>query len=719
MSSPLLIAVFLTLLSTSLGLTPTPSTSLSHDSINFFKVSTIKLDWSGDLIGSNCYCRLRASAESVSASPGSYSSWYEGKVGDKDDNSLEEYGHHWQSCSSTVTYSSKADGYYMFTASCASGDVDYAFKIDTVAPSSVLTASSSYDPAPSTQSSYSFGIILADTHGTVSSVDVTASGEKDRLSYKWAVDNGAWTTVLLGPSGYLTLGSYGAGPHCLEVKGIDYSGNIETISSQYCWTVETFTRTTGCTFSYSLNSAEYQTTSSTSVVMKELPDGTNSFSIKAMDMYGNPTIDSRLNTFTWTVDTIKPVASFTSGGTWEESELVTSTKGSFSYQSSESGSFFKYQVDGGAVVTAPTATTQSFSSGTFAVKSCSGTTHTFNVYAVDPVGNVGDSAMSSFTVDPINTALALTNSASDSVVSSPTAVFSISAVVDNSAPSSFSYEYKVDGGSWQKGKHFPSFGVRGLSDGEHTIKARASTNGGCTDPTPYSLTFTVDTTAPITTLHCPISPYNQETIIVHGMVEDATVKSTGTQYRLGTSAYSTPGNPVVNRDNTFSVAVSSLIEGAYTIYVKSTDIAGLTGEEASCTWVVDFGPPDTMVVAGPAARQHVSESSNFSFSCTESSCTYAYSINGGEYINVEDETAAVSGLPEGVHTLRVYATDAASNSDPTPAAYTWTVYEEEMYAEYCAACSFRYVESTPLDYKPMDSNHVHDVVNVQHEQEAK
>jgi len=697
------------------GFTITPSPTSTLESVSYFPRDYISLDWSSDGLGSSCFCRLRASAKTMSASPGTYSAWYEGKLADSDgDTTLEEYGHHWQSCSSSVTYSSKPNGYYLFTVSCSASTTDYAFKLDTVSPVASIYPHDKYDPSPSTQTSYSFGIAISDTHGGspayAEPVTVTQSGELAGIWFFHRVDNGNWiANEKVGPASVLGLGTLAAGPHCVEIMARDLSGSSQSDYAEYCWTVETFTKYTGCTFSYSINSAESQTTSSTSVAMTDLPDGTNSFALKAIDMYGNPTPDDLTNTFTWTVDTIKPVTTFATSGTWEDSELVTSSKGTFTYKSSESGSFFKYQVDGGVVVTAPTATTQVFPSGTFDVKSCSGTSHSFSAFAIDPLGNIGDSVSSTFTVEPINTALSLSNAASGVVVASSTVVFSISAVVDNSAPSSFAYEYKVDDGSWQNGKHFPKFGVRGLSDGEHNIKARSITTGGCADPSPYSLTFIVDTTPPKTTMFCPNSPSNAEDLMVYGMVEDNTVKSTGTQYKLGSASYSTPGNPVVGDDGTFAVSLENLEEGQYTLYTKSTDTAGLTGEETSCTWVVDFGPPDTMIIQGPPTPQYIEDYNNFTFRCTEFSCKFSYSVDGTGWMDAENNMASLVGLPEGVHTMHVYATDAAGNADPSPAAYTWTIYEAEMYSQYCTTCSFQFKGPLPGQYQPRGDDFLHGI----------
>ena len=44
--------------------------------------------------------------------------------------------------------------------------------------------------------------------------------------------------------------------------------------------------------------------------------------------------------------------------------------------------------------------------------------------------------------------------------------------------------------------------------------------------------------------------------------------------------------------------------------------------------------------------------------------------------------------------------DAAGNKDPVPAAYTWSVYGEEMYNQYMQLAGFSRVDATPLTYEP-------------------
>ena len=139
---------------------------------------------------------------------------------------------------------------------------------------------------------------------------------------------------------------------------------------------------------------------------------------------------------------------------------------------------------------------------------------------------------------------------------------------------------RVDGGSWQKGKHFPKFGVKGLAEGDHTITARAKNTDGCMDPTPVTISFTIDTTAPVTTLNGPVSPSNSKDVTVYGYVDDKSVSTDGTQYKLGADGiYSTPGVPTVPcagcPDNTFAVQLTDLVEVIFSPLLRLVPVTGI------------------------------------------------------------------------------------------------------------------------------------------------
>jgi hypothetical protein len=85
----------------------------------------------------------------------------------------------------------------------------------------------------------------------------------------------------------------------------------------------------------------------------------------------------------------------------------------------------------------------------------------------------------------------------------------------------------------------------------------------------------------------------------------------------------------------------------------------------------DTTPPDTNITANPT-NPTTSTNASFSFTSTETGSTFECKLDAGAYGSCTSPKA-YSSLATGSHTFSVRATDAASNTDPTPATYTWTI----------------------------------------------
>jgi acid phosphatase type 7 len=87
----------------------------------------------------------------------------------------------------------------------------------------------------------------------------------------------------------------------------------------------------------------------------------------------------------------------------------------------------------------------------------------------------------------------------------------------------------------------------------------------------------------------------------------------------------------------------------------------------------DTTPPDTTITAGPAEGGTVTQAnSSLSFSSSEANSTFSCQLDGGGFSPCSSPKS-YSGLSNGSHTFEVKATDAAGNTDATPARRTWTV----------------------------------------------
>ena len=117
----------------------------------------------------------------------------------------------------------------------------------------------------------------------------------------------------------------------------------------------------------------------------------------------------------------------------------------------------------------------------------------------------------------------------------------------------------------------------------------------------------------------------------------------------------------------FTPAVA-LPDGIHTFEVRDPDATNPTTD--SRTFIVDTGPPDTML-SGPSGLINDS-TPEFNFSSTESDSTLECRLDAG-YAPCSSPYTPIAPLPDGVYTFNVRAVDAASNQDPESAERTFTV----------------------------------------------
>src|SRR5439155_755516 len=117
---------------------------------------------------------------------------------------------------------------------------------------------------------------------------------------------------------------------------------------------------------------------------------------------------------------------------------------------------------------------------------------------------------------------------------------------------------------------------------------------------------------------------------------------------------------------------SALASGNHTFQVRATDPAGNTDPTpASFTWTIDTAAPDTTLTATPPAVTN-SPSASFAFTATEAGSTFECKLDGGVFAACTSPQS-YSTLTAGTHAFQVRATDAAGNTDATPASFTWTI----------------------------------------------
>jgi hypothetical protein len=116
---------------------------------------------------------------------------------------------------------------------------------------------------------------------------------------------------------------------------------------------------------------------------------------------------------------------------------------------------------------------------------------------------------------------------------------------------------------------------------------------------------------------------------------------------------------------------TGLADGAHTFRVRATDGAGNTGPAAIYSWTVDTVAPDTAISSAPATASNTA-SAAFAFTSTEGGSSFSCSLDGGAFAPCAPPQT-YGALANGAHAFRVQATDAAANTDSSPASYAWTV----------------------------------------------
>ena len=208
------------------------------------------------------------------------------------------------------------------------------------------------------------------------------------------------------------------------------------------------------------------------------------------------------------------------------------------------------------------------------------------------------------------------------------------------------------------------FQYEDLSQGEHTFAVRARTASGLIDPTPASVTFTVDAVLPDTTIVSgpPARTGSRSAEFEFSGSEDSTFEC-----RLDSEDFTTCGPG--------AKAYANLADGQHTFEVRAVDGVGQRDPTpASHTWRVDTRAPETEVLSSPSSSTSATEAV-FDFRADEPGSTFECRLDSTDPDGWEpcDSPKSYPDLREGRHTFDVRATDAVGNTDPVPDSRAWTV----------------------------------------------
>ena len=401
----------------------------------------------------------------------------------------------------------------------------------------------------------------------------------------------------------------------------------------------TFTSTEAGTFECKLDSGSFAACSSPQTY-NGLSEGNHSFQVRAKDLAGNT--DQTPASFSWMIDIIPPATTITAN----PPATTNSTSATFEFTSTEAGSTFACNLDGAGFTTC--ASPQSYNS-------LAGGNHNFQVRAIDAAGNF-DTTPASYNwtittgdITPPETTITV----KPQIVTSGT-----NAIFEFTSNETGAFACSLDGSPLIACTSPTTY--NSLASGSHSFQVAATDLAGNTDPTPASYTWTIDFMPPDTTITSAPPVTTNST--------SATFSFTSTEansnFRCSLDGAPTGGC-------TSPQTYTGLHSGSHTFEVQATDAAGNSDlTPATHAWTIDTAPPETTITVALATTN--STSATFSFISTEANSNFRCSLDGAP-TGPCTSPQTYTGLTSGSHTFEVQATDAAGNSDLTPATHTWTI----------------------------------------------
>jgi len=316
--------------------------------------------------------------------------------------------------------------------------------------------------------------------------------------------------------------------------------------------------------------------------------------------------------------------------------LTNSTSAMFDF-TSEAGATFECNLDGAGFTACPDPVTFTVAAGA----------HTLQVRAVDAAGNVDASpAAHGWTVD--------TTPPDTTIVSGPmAATATATATFDLSSEAGATFQCNRDGAGFMACAD--PFVVT-VAEGAHTLQVRAVDGAGNVDPTPASYTWTLDTTAPTTTIMSGPS----------GLVNSTSAAFVFTSNEgAATFECSVDGAAFAACAATFTL--TGLAQGGHTLQVRAVDAAGNRDlSPASASWSVDSIAP-TVAISSPTAS---GSGPRVRLTYTVSDGTVTCRYDAAAFAACTSGTS--TSLPAGNHTVEVRAVDAAGNTTTVPVSFLVT-----------------------------------------------
>lgn len=380
-----------------------------------------------------------------------------------------------------------------------------------------------------------------------------------------------------------------------------------------------------------------------------LSDGSHTFDVQAIDNAGNTGTPAG---FTWTVDGTPPTVTITDSPT-NPSNVTTPTFGFSGDDGAGSGiAGFQCRIDSGGF----TPCTSGDSFGPLADGS-----HTFEVRAIDQVGNVSSPASGTWVVDATPPTAAITSSPANPSTAA-TATFEFTGD-DGTGTGIAGFQCQIDSGGFAPCKSGDALGP--LTDGSHTFEVEAIDNAANVG-SPASFTWGIATLTPaaVSIQTAPSDPTNSTSA---SFTFSTTGSPTAVECALDSAAFAACESPTAHS------YAGPLPEGSHTFTVRVTDAAGNTRTD-SRTWVIDLTAPTLTITSSPSNPSNAA-SAVFAFSGDDGTGSgiagFQCQVDSGAFAACSSGDS-VGPLTDGVHTFAVQATDRAGNTS-APSTVTWTV----------------------------------------------
>jgi Ca2+-binding RTX toxin-like protein len=484
-------------------------------------------------------------------------------------------------------------------------------------------------------------------------------------TFECKLDSGAFAPC--AAAGFTTP-TLAAGSHTFSVRAKDQVGNVDgspasrsffsgapdtAIDSGPSGLIATRTPSftyhstiAGSTFACSVDGGAFASCPATGFTTAALGDGPHTFAVRATT---SGVTDPTPATRSFTVDATAPDTLIDTGPA--AGEAISGVTAAFTYHSTEAGSTFECKLDSGAF--APCAAA-GFTTPTLAAGS-----HTFSVRAKDQVGNVdGSPASRSFFSGAPDTAI---DSGPSGLIATRTPSFTYHSTIAGST-----FACSVDGGAFASCPA-TGFTTAALGDGPHTFAVRATTSG-VTDPTPATRSFTVDATAPQTTIE-----FGTEGL-VGSEIADFVYSSDDPEAHFeckldGTSFAACDPEEFESQP---------LPDGPHSFAVRAIDAIGnVDPTPANREFTIDATSPTVKIESGPEGPTAIPRPT-FTFAATGGgTLSCAIEAEGSEREEPAYRSCAgassdqpATPLPDGTYTFFVHTIDAAENEDLDSRSFT-------------------------------------------------